>query len=566
MRLLDWAVLIGYLVYVVWDGIRLSRSSRGSEGYFLAGRNIPWWAVGLSVMATQLSAVTLVGATGQGFGDGVRFVQFYLGLPLAMVILCVTAVPFFYRAKVYTAYEFLERRFDAKTRALTGLLFLVSRGLSVSVILAAPAIILAVLFGWNEAVTILFIGATTTVYTMIGGVRVVAWTDVKQMVVIFFGMSVVMFIILSRLPAGVSFLDGLHLAGAAGRLNAVSWKFDLKERYTIWSGTIGALFLFLSYFGCDQSQVQRYLTAKSVDEGRVSLLMSAFIKIPMQFFMLLVGVMIFVFYLFNPSPLFFRQVAPEAVAAAHKTEELERLRSAYAAASDKRQQAATEYARSLDSGTPETIAAARATFTAAHKEASAIRTEGATLLKSVTSGSDDVNYVFPTFVVRTMPAGVVGLIIAAIFAAAMSSSSGELNSLATASAIDFYKRWINPEASDAKTVLAGRVATAVWGGFACLAAIFMTKQGSLLELVNKYGSFFYGSLLGVFVLAFLVRRVNGTNAFIGLISGMIGVWVVSRVTDIAFLWFNLIGCVIVVMVGWTLSFITGGRREPTGTD
>lgn len=569
MRVLDWTIVIAYLAYVIWDGFRLSRVSSSTEGYFLAGRSLPWWAVGLSVMATQLSAITLVGATGQGFGDGLRFVQFYFGLPLAMVILCVTVVPFFYRAKVYTAYEFLERRFDAKTRALTGLLFLASRGLGVSVIIAAPSIILSIVLGWNEVATIMLIGLSTTIYTMVGGVQAVTWTDVKQMFVIFFGMSVVMFIILSKMPAEVTFLDSLRLAGSAGRLKAVDWTFDLKQTYTIWSGLIGGLFLFLAYFGCDQSQVQRFLTSKSVDEGRVSLLMSAFVKIPMQFFMLLIGVMIFVFYLFNPAPMLFRVDTGQKIEAAGKTAEFSRLAAEYDAANGRRAKAATDYATALHGGAPESVAAARTNFETANRDSIALRSKGIGMMKSVNGAYDDVNYVFPTFVVRHMPAGVVGLIIAAIFAAAMSSIAAELNALATASTVDFYKRWLAPEADDRRTVRFGRIATGVWGIVACVIATYSTQLGSLIEVVNRFGSFFYGSLLGVFVLAFVVKRANGTGAFIGLIAGMAGVWAVSRVTDIAFLWFNLIGCVIVVAVGWTLSFVIGGtagKLNPAQTD
>lgn len=564
MRVLDWTVVILYLAYVIWDGFRLSRASKSTEGYFLAGRSLPWWAVGLSVMATQLSAITLVGATGQGFGDGMRFVQFYFGLPFAMVILCVTVVPFFYRANVYTAYEFLERRFDAKTRALTGLLFLMSRGLGVSVVIAAPSIILSIVLGWNEIATIMLIGLSTTIYTMVGGVQAVTWTDVKQMFVIFFGMSVVLFIILSKLPAEVTFLDSLRLAGAAGRLRAVDWTFDVKQTYTVWSGLIGGLFLFLAYFGCDQSQVQRFLTSKSVDEGRVSLLMSAFVKIPMQFFILLIGVLVFVFYLFNPSPMLFRTDVNRAVETSGKSAEYQKMAADYDAANARRAEAATAYAKALNENGDTT--GARAAFEKANQESAAARAAGVKLMKSVNGSYDDVNYVFPTFVVRNMPAGVVGLIIAAIFAAAMSSIAAELNALATASTVDFYKRWVAPDADDARTVRFGRIATGVWGVLACVAATYSTQLGSLIEVVNRFGSFFYGSLLGVFVLAFGVKKANGAGAFFGLLAGMIGVWLISRKTDIAFLWFNLIGCVIVVVTGFVISLATGGRREPTGTD
>ena len=294
MHYLDWSIVILYLGYVIWHGVSLSRNTGSAEGYFLANRGLPWWAVGLSVMATQMSAITLIGTTGQAYTDGMRFIQFYYGLPLAMIILCVTAVPFFYRARVFTAYEYLEKRFDAKTRTLTSFFFLLSRGLAVGVIIAAPSVILSIVLGWNEVVTIFAIGLSTTIYTMFGGVQAVTWTDVKQMAIIFAGLGICIFVIVQNFPAGVSFSDGMHLAGATGKLTTIDTSFDLSEKYTIWSGLFGALFLFLSYFGCDQSQVQRFLTAKSENEGRTALLMSAFLKIPLQFVILLIGVLVFV--------------------------------------------------------------------------------------------------------------------------------------------------------------------------------------------------------------------------------------------------------------------------------
>src|SRR5829696_4195239 len=305
MRFLDWAVVVAYLIYVIWDGIRMTKHTTGVDGYFLANRSLPWWAVGLSVMATQLSAITLVGTTGQAYSDGMRFIQFYYGLPFAMIILCVTAVPFFHRANVFTAYEYLEKRFDVKVRTLTSFFFLISRGLGVGTIISAPSIVLSIVFGWNLIFTNFAIGMSTTIYTVFGGVQAVTWTDVKQMFVIFFGLGVCFIVIVSSFPAGVSLFDGLHLAGSLGKLNTVDTSFDLQEKYTIWSGLIGGLFLMLGYFGCDQSQVQRFLTAKSVDEGRTSLLMSAFLKIPMQCVILLIGVLVFVFYQFTAPPIVF---------------------------------------------------------------------------------------------------------------------------------------------------------------------------------------------------------------------------------------------------------------------
>lgn len=545
MRFLDWAVVVAYLVYVIWDGIRMTKHSGNVEGYFLANRSLPWWAVGLSVMATQLSAITLVGTTGQAYADGMRFIQFYYGLPLAMVILCITIVPFFYRAKVYTAYEFLERRFDAKTRSLTSFFFLISRGLGVGVIIAAPAVILSIVLGWSEVITIFVIGLSTTVYTMVGGVQAVTWTDVKQMTIIFFGLFVCIFVIVSQFPEHVGLTDGLYLAGAAGKLQTVDFSFNLKEKYTFWSGTIAALFLFLSYFGCDQSQVQRFLTSKSIGEGRTSLLMSAFLKIPMQFMILLVGVLVFVFYQFAMPPMIFNPVEMAKVRSQAQYQDLqERFESAHL----RREQAAIAFVENRNIENRNAYVEADAQFNDARKNA-------VEFVKKSTSNSNfnDVNYVFPSFVVANMPMGIVGLIIAAIFAAAMSSISAELNALATATTIDFYRRHFKTGSDDKHYVLFGRIATLVWGLFACIVAMYATNLGSLIEVVNKFGSFFYGSLLGVFVLAIGVKRARARGAFFGLIFGIVSVWMASAFTDIEFLWFNVVGCLVTVVAGYLIS-------------
>ncbi len=554
MRFLDWAVVAAYLIYVIWDGIRMTKHSGNVEGYFLANRSLPWWAVGLSVMATQLSAITLVGTTGQAYSDGMRFIQFYYGLPLAMVILCITAVPFFYRAKVYTAYEYLEKRFDAKTRSLTSFFFLISRGLGVGVVIAAPSVILSIVLGWHEVTTIFVMGLSTTFYTMIGGVQAVTWTDVKQMVVIFLGLSVVLIIILSSFPAEVSVADGLHLAGTTGRLTTIDTSFDLKERYTIWSGLIGALFLFLSYFGCDQSQVQRFLTAKSVSEGRTSLLMSAFLKIPMQFLILLIGVMVFVFYQFQTPPMIFNQV--EAIKAeTSRPADYQNLQTQYEAAHAAREQAALNFVTVNRQANEAATEVAKQNYLQADAQFNESRKNATEFIKTANENKNfnDINYVFPTFVIANMPAGIIGLIIAAIFAAAMSSISAELNSLATATVIDFYRRHFKPEATDTHYVFAGRVATFFWGIFACIVAMYSTSLGSLIEVVNTFGSFFYGSLLGVFVLAIAVPRSRARGAFFGLLFGIISVWISSRYLDIAFLWFNVVGCLSTVIAGYLIS-------------
>jgi solute:Na+ symporter, SSS family len=568
MHLLDWFVVAAYLVWIVWDGIRKTHSTDQLEGYFLANRSLPWWAVGLSVMATQLSAITLVGATGQGYADGMRFVQFYFGLPVAMIILSLTLVPFFHRARVYTAYEFLEQRFDLKTRTLASLLFLLSRGLSCGVIIAAPAVILSIVLGWNLTLTILAIGLPTVLYTIVGGVQAVTWTDVKQMAVIVSGVVAAVVVLFLGFPDDVSLGGALHLAGAAGRLNAVDFSFDWDQTYTFWSGLLGGLFLMLSYFGCDQSQVQRYLTAKSVDEGRQSLLMSAYFKIPLQALVLITGVLVFVFYLFTQPPMLFNPKHQDAVRQSARAAEYQELEAEFSGTFAARRAAATALAAASDDQ------AVRAEFLSTDSKLKDVRRRAAALVHDVTGDvaykgstgdtpAPDVNYVFPTFITTRLPIGLVGLMIAAIFAAAMSSIAAELNSLATTSVIDIYRRHVKPGATDDHYLRVSKISTGVWGLFACAVATFAAGLGSLIEVVNRFGSFFYGSLLGVFVLALVFRRTNGHGAFIGLIAGMAVVSLFAfhpATKDVSFLWHNPIGMIVVVVTGLIVSSLTGGRR------
>ncbi len=543
MRAFDWLVVVVYIVWIVWDGLRRSKGTDQVEGYFLANRSLPWWAVGLTVMATQMSAVTIVGTTGQAYETGLRFVQFYFGLPLAMIILSVTVVPFFTRARVYTAYEYLERRFDVRVRSLASFLFLMGRAFSLGVTLAAPSVVMSGILGWTLPVTVLAICVPMILYTTIGGVQAVAWTDVKQMFVVVGGMSAAIVILLYGILDHVSFGQALHLAGSTGRLQAIDFKFDLREKYTFWSGMIGGLFLMLAYFGCDQSQVQRYLTAKSVDEARSSLLMSAFVKIPLQLLILTTGVLVFVFYLFQAPPMLFNRVHDAAIAASPQA-------PAYAALQHDFDQAVAtrEAAAARDD---------RDAFIAGDARVKAIRGRAVDVVKQATGDRsyNDVNYVFPTFITTRMPIGLVGLMIAAIFAAAMSASGGELNALATATIIDFYKRHFVKDATDRHYLRVSKLATLCWGLFACVVAMYSANQGSLIEVVNRYGSLFYGSLLGVFILAILTTRATARGAFWGLIAGMVVVLIVAFTTPIEFLWHNLIGAVVVVLVGMAISYM-----------
>jgi solute:Na+ symporter, SSS family len=579
MRAVDWLVVVAYLVWIVYDGLKRSVATNEVEGYFLAKRSLPWWAVGLSVMATQLSAITLVGTTGQAYADGMRFIQFYFGLPLAMIILSVTLVPFFYRAKVYTAYEYLERRFDLKTRTLASVLFLCSRGLSCGVIVAAPAVILSIVLGWNLTATILLIGLPTVLYTMLGGVQAVTWTDVKQMVVIVAGLLAALAVLIAGLPHEVGVIDALHVAGAAGRTNAIDFHFDWRQTYTFWSGMLGGLFLMLSYFGCDQSQVQRYLTAKSIDEGRHSLLMSAYFKIPLQVIVLLTGVLLFVFYLFNQPPMLFNTEHAAAVEKSARAADFEALNVEFLRTFNARRDAAAALASASDEVSRQS---ARDAFRAANASLRDIRIRAAALVNDIThddrykattgdTPAADVNYVFPTFITTKMPIGLVGLMIAAIFAAAMSSIAAELNSLATATVIDVYRRLLKPEASEAHYLAVSKIATGVWGIVACLVASVAVGLGSLIEVVNRFGSIFYGSLLGVFVLALTFRRATGTGAFVGLLAGIATVLMFAfhpSTRGVSFLWHNPLGVAVVVIVGMFVSLLTartsGLERRPSG--
>ena len=544
MRAVDWAVVVIYFVWIVYDGLRRSKGTDQVEGYFLANRSLPWWAVGLSVMATQMSAVTLVGTTGQAYATGLRFIQFYFGLPLAMIILSMTAVPFFHRARVYTAYEYLERRFDVRVRTLTSFLFLMGRAFSLGVTLTAPAVVMSAILGWPLPLTVLMICVPMILYTSLGGVQAVAWTDVKQMVIIVSGMLAAVVVLILGIPRDVGLVQALHLAGATGRLQAVDFRFNPRETYTIWSGLIGGLFLMLAYFGCDQSQVQRYLTAKSEDEARDSLMMSAFVKIPLQLLVLSIGVLVFIFYLFQTPPMLFNRAYDARVAAGPHAAEYADLERQFGAAIAERTDAAAH--------------ADRGRFLASDARVRDIRARAVTIVKDTTGDSryTDVNYVFPTFITTRMPIGLVGLLIAAIFAAAMSASAGELNALATATIIDFYRRLFVKDASDPHYLLVSKLATIGWGLFACVVAVYAANQGSLIEVVNRYGSIFYGSLLGVFILAILTRRATAAGALWGLAAGMAVVLTVAFspwTRDVAFLWHNVIGAVAVVIVGMLVS-------------
>jgi len=528
MRPLDWAVLTATLGFIIGYGLWRSRGTSSTSGYLLAGKAMPWYAMALSIMATQASAITFISTTGQAYVDGMRFVQFYFGLPLAMILICVTAVPKFHNAGVFTAYEYLEKRFDAKTRLLVSIIFLIQRGLAVGVSLSAPAIVLTVIFGWPAEITTLLVGSVVVLYTVLGGIKAITWTDVQQMLIMFAGITTALVLAVNLLPADVSFFDAIRIAGAAGRVNPVTTAFDWNDRYNLWSGLIGGMFLALAYFGTDQSQVQRYLTGRSVTQSRLSLLFNAVAKIPMQFFILFVGAMVFAFYTFEKPPVLFQ---PKEAA------KFAELQAGFDTAFEKRRSAAR--------GMLQGDARARATFVDANREMETIRQS---------TGVNDTNYVFLSFVSHYMPAGVVGLLIAVILAAAMTASSGEINSLATVSVIDIYKRHVRGDASDHHYFRASQVFTAFWGLYAVVTAQYSRNLGSLIEAVNMVGSLFYGGLLGVFVLAFYFPRVGANAAFVGVLAGEAAIFSARAFTGISFLWYNVIGCAVVLATAAALTY------------
>jgi Na+/proline symporter len=541
MTTLDWIVLFGWLAFLVSYGLWRGRGSNSVNQFLLAGKTMPWYAMGLSIMATQASAITFISTTGQSYVDGMRFVQFYFGLPVAMVILSATAVPIFHRAKVYTAYEYLEQRFDAKTRSLVTIIFLIGRGLGAGIALAAPSIVMSVVLGWPYYVTTIVMGGLIILYTTLGGIKAVTYADVQQMMMIMGALILALVIAVWKLPHDISFLDAVRIAGAAGRLNAVDTHFDPNSRYNLWSGLIGSTFLMLAYFGTDQSQVQRYLTGKSIGQSRLGLLLNAMAKVPVQFFILFIGAMVFVFFVFERPPLLFQPVELKRL---EQTAEFRGLEGRYRQALDEREVAARKV---KDGGSGEE-------FRAAQQKVNAVRDEAAKL-----SSDSDTNYIFLSFVTRYLPRGLVGLILGVIFTAAMSASSGEINSLATVSMIDVYQRHFHRQGSDRHFLMASRVATVFWGLYAVAFANFAQGFGALIEAVNQVGSLFYGSMLGVFVVAFFMKRAGGTAAFWGVLAGQATTFAVARFTPIAYLWYNLIGCVVVLAVAWAITAIA--RRD-----
>jgi Na+/proline symporter len=565
MRTLDWAVLFAALVGIVVYGVRKGRRTRDLDDFLVADRRMRWHHVALSIMATQASAITFLATPGQGFADGMRFVQVYLGLPVAMVVLSVTAVPIYHRLKVYTAYEYLEGRFDLKTRTLAAFLFLMLRGLSTGVSIYAPSVILSVIMGWDIRLVIFIIGGAVMLYASMGGARAVDNTNFLQFLIIMGGMFVAFITIVRLLPADVSFLEATHVAGKLGRLNAIDFSFDIHNQYNFWSGLVGGCFLALSYFGTDQSQVQRYLTGESVAQSRLGLLFNGLVKVPMQFFILFLGAMVFAFYQFTQPPIFFNPVEADRARAGQHGTQFRALEAEYAAAFEEKQAAARAYIGALRAGDDASAGVASQELKSAQEKANGVRAGAIEIVKEFDAKPNDTNYVFLNFVTRYMPAGLVGLVLAAVFFASMSSTASEWSALAATTVVDIQRRLVRRDAGERYYFISSKLATVFWGLFAISFAQYAGQLGSLIEAVNRLGSLFYGTILGIFLLGFYFRRTGGTAAFLGAIVGEAAVLYCFFFTQIAYLWFNVIGALVVVVAAHLFTLFSGGtatKRPP----
>ncbi len=551
MKTLDWLVMGSFLLFIVAYGTWKSRGSKNVRQFLLANKSTPWYTVTLSIMATQASAITFLSTPGQAYVDGMRFIQFYIGLPIAMIIISITAVPLFHKLNVFTAYEYLENRFDLKNRALGSILFLVGRGLAAGFTVFAPSLILSALLGWPIDLTILIIGILVIIYTASGGTEAVNKTHILQMTVIFFGMLAAFIMIFKLLPENVSLFEAAHIAGKMGRLNTINFSFNLNDRYTFWSGLIGGTFLALSYFGTDQSQVQRYLAGKSVAQSRIGLLMNGILKVPMQFFILFIGAMVFVFYQFAPPPLFFNPVETEQIKNSSYAEEYQQLENDYYAIHNQKAEEIQGLLKAIDSDQPKLVDSKQLEIISLNEQSESIKKEAIGLIQQNNPESDgtDTNYIFLSFVLAFLPAGLIGLVLAAILSASMSSTSAELNALASTTVMDIYKRMIYNKGSEKHYLIASKLATVFWGGVAIFFALFANRLGSLVEAVNILGSLFYGTILGIFLVAFYIKKIGGHAVFIAAIIAEIVVLALFQFTEIPYLWFNFIGCVMVVILG-----------------
>jgi len=566
MSTLDWILMVSFLLFVVVYGIWKTLGKKDIRGFFLADKSTRWYTITLSIMATQASAITFLSTPGQAFVDGMRFVQFYFGLPIAMVVLSITAVPIFHRLKVYTAYEFLEQRFDLKNRVLGSILFLIQRGLAAGFTILAPALIVSVLLGWDLRLTIFLIGGLVIMYTASGGTDAVYKTHFLQMIIITVGMGTACFMIFRLLPPDISFLDAVRVAGKLGKLNVVNFAFDWKDRYNFWSGLIGGTFLALSYFGTDQAQVQRYLSGRSVAQSRLGLLANGVFKVPMQFIILFIGAMIFVFFQFVTPPLNFNPVETAHIKNSPYAEAYQKLETDYDRLNVEKQGHIRKMLAAIETRTDANLDDALQKLRRTRESELGIRQEATQLIQKGNPGADtnDTDYIFLSFVINFLPAGLVGLIMAAVLSASMSSSSAELNALASVTVIDIYKRMCRRNASDRHYLIISKLATVFWGMYAISFALFANHLGSLIEAVNILGSLFYGTILGIFMIAFYFKNIGGNATFIAAIIAELTVLACHFFTQIPYLWFNVIGCVILISLAHVMNPLLASKKYKAG--
>jgi len=552
MHTLDLVVLVATLAFIVIYGYYKTRGSQNVNDFLKGGNEARWWTVGLSVMATQASAITFLSAPGQAFHSGMGFVQFYLGVPIAMVVICMVFIPIYHRLKVYTAYEYLESRFDMKTRTLTAMLFLIQRGLAAGITIFAPSIILSAVLGWDLFTLNIIIGSLVVIYTVSGGTKAVSITQKQQMGVIFLGLIIAFGIIVSELPQDITFHNALEIAGVNEKLNALDFSFDWENRYTFWSGLIGGTFLALSYFGTDQSQVQRYLSASSLKQSQMGLIFNGFLKVPMQFFILLIGVMMFVFYQFNASPLNFNPAAEEVVLSSEYSNEYKQLQEQLETQRAEKEKLTFAY---LDENKPVEL---KEQITNLNKEELQLRTRGNELINKADPEieTNDKDYVFIHFILNNLPRGLVGLLLAVILSAAMSSTASELNSLASTTTIDLYKRNVSPEKTDKHFLSASRWFTVLWGVIAVIVACTANLFDNLIQLVNIIGSIFYGNVLGIFLLAFFVKFVHSNATFIAAVITQVIVVIGWWYDWMPYLWLNMFGCALVMTIAILLQVLS----------
>ena len=550
MSPIDWVILICTLATIVIYGVYKTYGAKNMNRYLLGDQQAKWWTVGLSVMATQASAITFLSTPGQAYHSGMGFVQFYFGLPIAMVIICVSFIPIYHKLKVYTAYEFLESRFDLKTRSLTAILFLIQRGLGAGITIFAPAIILSTILKWNLNATILIIGTLVIIYTVLGGTRAVNVTQKQQMTIIMIGMIITFFTILNLLPADITFSNALQIAGAGDKLDILDFSFDLENKYTVWTGLTGGVFLMLSYFGTDQSQVARYLSGKSIKESRLGLIFNGLVKVPMQFFILLIGVMVFVFYQFNQAPIFFNEVGVEKIMESEFKEDFDRIQKDYNQNYQVKKVLQLSFASAINTENVSEVERLSGEIKKLHTEELALRDATKELIKKADSSieTNDRDYVFINFILNQLPRGLIGLLLAVILSAAMSSCASELNALGSTTSVDIYKRSLAPGKDEEHYVNASKWLTLIWGVIAIMFAAWGTLFENLIQLVNIIGSLFYGTILGVFIVAFYIKCIKGNAVFISaLISEAIVIYIYF-LDVVPYLWLNLIGCVLVLVI------------------